>query len=98
MYGYYHEFFYKYDEISSMFDQNQNKIHIGPPLANVFLNCSKNIYNFYSKDWNSTNSNILPHVFSISRINKRKKIPYFLFNKEKESIKRKTLLRFRLRI
>ncbi len=49
-----------------MFYQNQNKIDIGPPLAKQILICSRNIDNFYSKDWNSTNSNILLHVFSIS--------------------------------
>jgi hypothetical protein len=79
--------FYKYFEISSMFYQNQNKIDIGALLAKQNLNCSRNINNFYSKDWNSTNSNILPHAFNISWINKMGKIPYFLFNKEKESIK-----------
>jgi DNA-directed RNA polymerase subunit beta' len=38
--------FYKYDEISSMFYQNQNKIDIGPPLAKQILNCSRNIETF----------------------------------------------------
>jgi hypothetical protein len=84
--------FYKYIEISSMFYQNQNKIDIGPPLAKQILICSRNIDNFYSKDWNSTNSNILLHVFSISWINKKGKFPYFLFNKEKESTKEKPYL------
>jgi hypothetical protein len=54
--------FYKYDGTSSMFYQNQDKIDIGPPLAN----CSINIDNSYSKDWNSTYSSILPHAYSIS--------------------------------
>ncbi len=75
--------------------QNQNKIDIGPPHAKQILNCSKNIDNSYSKDWNSTFSSILPHAYSISRINKRGKIPYVLFKKKKEKHERRALLRFR---
>jgi hypothetical protein len=67
-----------------MFYQNQDKIDIGPPLAKQILNCSINIDNSYSKDWNSTYSSILPHAYSISRINKKGKIPYLLFKKKKE--------------
>jgi hypothetical protein len=58
--------FYKYNGTSSMFYQNQDKIDIGPPLAKQILNCSINIDNSYSKDWNSTYSSILPHAYSIS--------------------------------
>jgi len=89
--------FYKYDGTSSMFYQNQDKIDIGPPLAKQILNCSINIDNSYSKDWNSTYSSILPHAYSISRINKKRKIPYLLFEKKKEKYERRTLFRLRLR-
>jgi len=61
-------------------------------------NCSRNINNFYSKDWNSTYSNILLHVYSISRINKKGKIPYLLFKKKKEKYEKRALFRFRLRM
>jgi DNA-directed RNA polymerase subunit beta' len=76
--------FYKYDETSSMFYQNQDKINIGSPLVKQILNCSKNIDNFYSTDWNSTYYNFLPHAYSISRINKKGKIPYLLFKEKKK--------------
>nr|QZJ47902.1 RNA polymerase beta'' subunit [Sphagnum palustre] len=89
--------FYKYDGTSSIFYKNQDKIDIGPPLATQILNCSRNIDNSYSKDWNSTYSSILPHAYSISRINKKGKIPYLLFKKKKEKYERRALFRFRLR-
>jgi hypothetical protein len=66
--------FYKYERTLSMFYQNQDKNDIGPPLAKQILKCSKNIDNFYSKDWNSTYSSILPHAYNISRIKKTGKI------------------------
>jgi hypothetical protein len=81
-----------------MFYQNQDKIDIGSPLAKQILNCSINIDNSYSKDWNSTYSSILPHAYSISRINKKGKIPYLLFMKKKEKYKRRALFRFRIRM
>nr|AND48510.1 beta'' subunit of RNA polymerase [Flatbergium sericeum] len=90
--------FYKYDGPSSIFYQNQDKIDTGPPLAKQILNCSRIIDNSYSKDWNSVYSSILPHACSISRTNKRGKIPYLLFKKEKEKYERRALFQFRLRI
>nr|AND47856.1 beta'' subunit of RNA polymerase [Sphagnum strictum] len=89
--------FYKYDGTSSMFYKNQDKIDIGPPLAKQIFNCSRNIDNSYSKDWNSTYSSILPHAYSISQINKKGKVPYLLFKKKKEKYERRALFRFRLR-
>jgi hypothetical protein len=80
-----------------MFYKNQHKIDIGPPLAKQILNYSRNIDNFYSKDWNSTYSSILSHAYSISQINKKGKIPYLLFKKKKEKYERRALFRFRIR-
>jgi hypothetical protein len=75
-----------------MFYQNQDKIDIGLPLVKQILNCSKNIDNFYSKDWNSTYSSILPHAYSISRINKKEKSPIYFLRKRKKSTKEEPYL------
>lgn len=88
MYGYYHETFTNMMKFRPCFIKIKIRLISDHLLQKQILNCSRNINNFYSKDWNSTNSNIIPHVFSISWINKRGKTPYFLFNKEKESTKK----------
>jgi len=75
--------------------RNQNKIDIGPPHMKQILNCSKNIDNSYSKDWNSIYFSIFLHAYSISRINKKGQIPYVLFKKKKEKHERRALPRFR---
>jgi hypothetical protein len=89
---------YKYDGISSKFYQNQNKIVIGPPLAKQILNCSRNIINYFRKDWNSTYSNILLHAFSISGIYKKEKSHISFLRRRKKVQKRNQVFQFRLRI
>nr|YP_009041045.1 RpoC2 [Tetraphis pellucida]AIB08530.1 RpoC2 [Tetraphis pellucida] len=89
--------FYKYNEPSLIFYQNQDKLNIQLPIAKSISNYSKIKDIFSNKFWNFIYSSVILYTYSFLEIEKKRKMLFF-WGKDNYIYKKKPLFQFMFKI